>query len=111
MERSGSPPVGSLSDSVAEHVADTLTAGAGLCDPVVVQTLVEEGGQAIADLLELGTDGHTQRRRRLPSRKGPRHRRVAVTRGPGPGRPGMGRPGMGGRGLGTHGWCGNGCGG
>jgi L-aspartate oxidase len=43
-----------LLDSVAEHVADTLTAGAGLGDPVAVRTLVEEGGQAIADLLELG---------------------------------------------------------
>ena len=43
-----------VEDSVAEHVADTLAAGAGLCDPVTVQTLVEEGGQAIADLLELG---------------------------------------------------------
>jgi L-aspartate oxidase len=43
-----------VEDSVAEHVADTLAAGAGLCDPVAVQTLVEEGGQAIADLLELG---------------------------------------------------------
>jgi L-aspartate oxidase len=37
-------------DSVAEHVADTLAAGAGLCDPVAVRTLVEEGGQAIAGL-------------------------------------------------------------
>ena len=33
-----------VDDSVAEHVADTLTAGAGLCDPVAVRTLVEEGG-------------------------------------------------------------------
>jgi L-aspartate oxidase len=43
-----------VGDSVAEHVADTLAAGAGLCDPVAVQMLVEEGGQAIADLRELG---------------------------------------------------------
>ena len=43
-----------VGDSVAEHVADTLAAGAGLCDPVAVQLLVEEGGQAIADLRELG---------------------------------------------------------
>jgi L-aspartate oxidase len=53
MERSGSPP-DFLSDSVAEHVADTLAAGAGLCDPVAVRTLVREGGQAIADLLARG---------------------------------------------------------
>ena len=43
-----------VGDSVAGHVADTLAAGAGLCDPVAVQLLVEEGGQAIADLRELG---------------------------------------------------------
>src|ERR687897_593532 len=45
-----------VSDSVAEHVADTLAAGAGLCDPVAVQMLVEQGGRAIADLRELGVD-------------------------------------------------------
>jgi L-aspartate oxidase len=39
-----------LGDSVAEHLADTLAAGAGLCDLVAVTMLVEEGGQAIADL-------------------------------------------------------------
>jgi L-aspartate oxidase len=39
---------------VAEHVADTLAAGAGLCDPVAVETLVAEGAQAIAGLGALG---------------------------------------------------------
>jgi L-aspartate oxidase len=43
-----------VSDSVAEHVADTLAAGAGLCDPVAVRTLVCEGSQAIVDLLDCG---------------------------------------------------------
>jgi L-aspartate oxidase len=43
-----------VSDSVAEHVADTLAAGAGLCDPVAVRALVSEGGQAIADLRARG---------------------------------------------------------
>src|SRR4029453_3286660 len=43
-----------VSDSVAEHVADTLAAGAGLCAPVAVRALVCEGGQAIADLLACG---------------------------------------------------------
>jgi L-aspartate oxidase len=43
-----------VSDSVAEHVADTLAAGAGLCDPAAVRTLVREGGQAITDLLTHG---------------------------------------------------------
>jgi len=43
-----------VGDSVAEHVADTLAAGAGLCDPVAVETLVAEGAQAIADLRARG---------------------------------------------------------
>ena len=43
-----------VTDSVAEHVADTLAAGAGLCDPVAVETLVAEGAQAIADLRARG---------------------------------------------------------
>jgi L-aspartate oxidase len=41
-------------DSVAEHVADTLAAGAGLCDPVAVGTLAAEGAQAIAVLRARG---------------------------------------------------------
>jgi L-aspartate oxidase len=43
-----------LLDSVAEHVADTLAAGAGLCDPVAVRMLAAEGAQAIADLRAFG---------------------------------------------------------
>jgi L-aspartate oxidase len=43
-----------LKDSVAEHVADTLAAGAGLCDPVAVGMLAAEGGGAIDDLLARG---------------------------------------------------------
>jgi L-aspartate oxidase len=43
-----------VTDSVAEHVADTLAAGAGLCDPVAVETLVAEGAQAITDLRARG---------------------------------------------------------
>jgi L-aspartate oxidase len=43
-----------VEDSVAEHVADTLVAGAGLCDPVAVELLASEGAQAIADLRARG---------------------------------------------------------
>ena len=50
----GSGPGGWVQDSVAEHVADTLAAGAGLCDPVAVQLLAAEGAQAIADLRARG---------------------------------------------------------
>ena len=50
----GIAAVTGLGDSVAEHVADTLAAGAGLCDPVAVRMLAAEGGQAIADLRARG---------------------------------------------------------
>ena len=53
MERSGSP-LADGPDSVAAHVADTLAAGAGLCDPVAVGMLAAEGGQAIVDLRARG---------------------------------------------------------
>jgi L-aspartate oxidase len=59
-EPRGGAPVGWVGDSVAEHVADTLAAGAGLCDPVAVRTLVEEGATAIADLRELGVGFDTE---------------------------------------------------
>jgi L-aspartate oxidase len=77
MERNGSPPMDLLADSVAEHVADTLAAGAGLCDPVAVRTLVEEGAQAIADLRARGV-----RFDREPASGGPEG-----PEGPGPGPP------------------------
>jgi L-aspartate oxidase len=41
-------------DSAAEHVADTLAAGAGLCDPGAVELLAAEGAAAIAGLRALG---------------------------------------------------------
>jgi len=42
------------SDSIADHVADTLAAGAGLCQPERTQAILREGAGAIADLLRLG---------------------------------------------------------
>src|SRR4029453_17076910 len=48
------PVLDLVSDAVAEHVADTLAAGAGLCDPVAVGMLAAEGAKAIEDLLARG---------------------------------------------------------
>ena len=42
-------------DSFAQHVADTLTVGDGLCDPRIVEICVREGPAAVAKLLALGT--------------------------------------------------------
>ena len=41
-------------DTVESHVADTLAAGAGLCDPDAVRSIVADGYQAVADLIAEG---------------------------------------------------------
>jgi L-aspartate oxidase len=38
-------------DSVDAHVADTLAAGAGLCDPDAVTSIVADGYQAVTELV------------------------------------------------------------
>jgi L-aspartate oxidase len=41
-------------DTPALHLADTITAGAGLCDADAVRVLVEEGPRRVRELMELG---------------------------------------------------------
>jgi L-aspartate oxidase len=41
-------------DTPALHAADTIAAGAGLCDPEAVELLTREGPQAVRDLAALG---------------------------------------------------------
>lgn len=41
-------------DSVEAHVRDTITAGAGLCDPEAVRSIVADGYRAVADLVDDG---------------------------------------------------------
>lgn len=43
-------------DSPGDHVADTLEAGAGLCDREVVEAVVEEGPDRIRELIDLGAE-------------------------------------------------------
>ncbi|MCC6826194.1 MAG: L-aspartate oxidase [Acidobacteria bacterium] len=43
-------------DNIALHEGDTLVAGAGLCDPQAVETLVTEGTRYITQLIEWGTE-------------------------------------------------------
>jgi L-aspartate oxidase len=42
-------------DSPADHLTDTLVAGAGLCDEDAVRVLVTEGPDLVRELVELGT--------------------------------------------------------
>lgn len=68
-------------DSVGSHVADTLDAGAGLCDEEVVRRIVEEGDDAIADLLGYGVEFDREEGRFLLGKEGGHsHRRILHAR-------------------------------
>ena len=55
-------------DSIEQHVSDTLIAGAGLCKEDAVRTIVSEGPERIAEIIDWGvhfdqkeaTDGHLE---------------------------------------------------
>ncbi|MDH2915755.1 MAG: L-aspartate oxidase [Gallionella sp.] len=50
----GIAAVQSPEDSLDEHISDTQTAGAGLCDPVTTRFVVERGAAAVNWLIEQG---------------------------------------------------------
>jgi len=67
-------------DSVESHVADTLVAGAGLCDPGVVRFVVENAKDAITRLIDYGVDftrdGTSPDEYHLTREGGHSHRRI-----------------------------------
>jgi L-aspartate oxidase len=68
----GVAAVAAADDSPERHAADTLAAGAGLCDPAAVDVLVREAPEAVAELRAMGMrfdesdsaleGGHSRRR-------------------------------------------------
>ena len=44
------------SDTHKKHIADTLDAGAGMCNENIVKIVVEEGTERVKELIELGTN-------------------------------------------------------
>jgi L-aspartate oxidase len=54
-----------VDDSTDLHLADTLRAGAGLCDPDAVRVLVSEGPQRVQELIGLGAVFDTDHEGRL----------------------------------------------
>src|SRR3989337_1317321 len=73
--------VWSPEDSFAAHTQDTLAAGAGLCRPEVVETVVAEGPDRIRELIALGTrfsrgPGAEDREYDLGLEAGHSHRRI-----------------------------------
>jgi L-aspartate oxidase len=62
-------------DSPEQHLADTLVAGAGICDEDAVRVLVREGPAAVRDLVALGTRFDRRRDGELSlTREGGHHR-------------------------------------
>ena len=54
MAQGGIAAVTSPDDSLEQHIADTLKAGAGLCNPEVVKMVIEQGPHRIQDLIQWG---------------------------------------------------------
>ena len=52
-------------DDIENHVKDTLQAGAGLCNPEVVRSIIEKGPRAIQDLLDWGVQFDRDDQRRI----------------------------------------------
>lgn len=65
-------------DSIESHVADTLDAGAGLCDEHAVRTIITEGAETIDELIACGVgfDQSNQRQFSLGKEGGHSHRRI-----------------------------------
>lgn len=54
MAQGGIAAVMAEDDSFETHIQDTLTAGAGLCDPKTVREIIEQGPARIQDLIDWG---------------------------------------------------------
>lgn len=68
-------------DSEERHVSDTLDAGAGLCKESAVRTIIHEGAEAIADLLDYGVSFDREDERFLLGKEGGHsHRRILHAR-------------------------------
>ncbi len=68
-------------DSIESHVSDTLNAGAGLCDPAVVEFTARNARESIQWLIQQGfLRSRGGRRGRIPlspdPRRGHSHRRI-----------------------------------
>lgn len=73
LAQGGIAAVLSAEDSFQAHIEDTLVAGAGLCHPEIVRTVVENGPARIRELIELGvhfTEDDTSRGRLDLGREG-----------------------------------------
>ncbi|HZO57361.1 MAG TPA: FAD-dependent oxidoreductase, partial [Bryobacteraceae bacterium] len=57
-------------DEVSLHEQDTLKAGDGLCDPLAVRTLVEEGPRVIEELIAWGAEFDREGSKLLFAREG-----------------------------------------
>jgi len=67
----------SAEDTFQNHIEDTLVAGAGLCDPAVVEMVVREAPQQIQDLIRFGVNFDLEKGELALTREGGHsHRRI-----------------------------------
>lgn len=65
-------------DEIANHIADTITAGKGMCDPDVVEMVIREAPERIRQLIRLGTQFDLEDGELALTREGGHsHRRIA----------------------------------
>ena len=79
--RGGIAAVVGEDDDLRLHVEDTVSAGAGLCHPDVVETLVREGPERVRELMAWGTRFRTRGERLSLGREGGHSRRRIVHAG------------------------------
>src|SRR5688500_1270705 len=65
LAQGGISAVSNSADSISLHMADTLTAGAGLCDPEIVKLIAEQAPTCIKELQEIGVNFTTNQQGNL----------------------------------------------
>lgn len=71
-------PWGFSSEAIESHVQDTIRAGAGLCDPESVRTLIDGGSDAFEGLLRLGVPFDRDPRGQLRTTREAAHSRARI---------------------------------
>lgn len=65
-------------DSIEQHVQDTLEAGAGLCNEHVVRTILTEGPERIQEMIDWGVQFDTENGKLILGREGGHHQNRIV---------------------------------
>ncbi len=69
------------SDSIEQHVQDTLQAGAGMCNEHAVRTILSEGPERIQDMIDWGVQFDAENGKLILGREGGHHQNRIVHKG------------------------------